>query len=131
MKRSFTAIATLIAFVLLASFLSGCSDDTITNVISEEDWAAGTEGTAYLPLVEGYTTVYSVSYADGTSDAVTLEVGHQVQLAGVSAVQWFSTNSGDSDTGYVHATSEAVYFYDGAYSSPEKILELPLLTGNS
>ncbi len=131
MNRSFTTIATLIAFILLASLWSGCSDNTITNVISEDDWVAGTVGSSYLPLTEGYTTIYSVSYANGTDDMVTLRVGNQVQLTATSAVQWFSSSNEGLDTGYVHASSDAVYFFESTSSSPEKILELPLVTGNS
>ncbi|MEW6412958.1 MAG: hypothetical protein AB1483_10885 [Candidatus Zixiibacteriota bacterium] len=131
MNRLFTKAAIRITTVLLVAILTGCSDNTITNVISADDWVAGTESTAYLPLAEGYTTIYSVEYSDGTDDMVTLEVGRQVQLAGISAVEWFSTSGDGLDTGYVHATSDAVYFYESASASPEKILEMPLLLGNS
>ncbi|MEE8578172.1 MAG: hypothetical protein V3T31_13040 [candidate division Zixibacteria bacterium] len=131
MKQRFVSFTTLVVFCLATLIWVGCSDDTITTVISADDYVNDQAESYYLPLAEGFTTVYSVTSSDGTDKIIRLEVGKQVQLGSMSAVEWISDDGITYDTGYVRITLDAVFFYDGANSDAEKILELPLITGGT
>ena len=127
MKQRFVSLTTLVVFCLATLIWVGCSDDTITTVISADDYVNDQAESYYLPLTEGFTTVYSVTSSDGTDKIIRLEMGKQVQLGSMSAVEWFSDDGNVYDTGYVRMTSDAACFYDGANSDAEKILQLPLI----
>lgn len=131
MKQRFVSFTTLVVFCLATLVWVGCSDDTITTVISADDYVNDQAESYYLPLTEGFTTVYSVMSSDGTDKIIRLEMGKQVQLGSMSAVEWFSNDGNVYDTGYVRMTSDAAFFYDGANSDAEKILQLPLIIGSS
>lgn len=131
MTHKKTSIILLAAVCLAACFMWGCSDDTIRTVVSEDDFIFGEESSYFLPLTEGFTTVYRVTYADGSEETISLEVGRQVQSGTITAYEWFSDDGMVRDTGYIKATSDAIFFYDGAYAEPEMILSFPLTAGNS
>lgn len=131
MTQKKTSIVLLAAVTLAALFIWGCSDDTIRTVVSEDDYLAGGETSYFLPLTEGFTTVYRVTYGDGSEETISLEVGRQVQSGPLTAYEWFSDDGHIRDTGYVRVTTDAAFFYDGADGDPEKILGFPLVEGNS
>ncbi len=131
MKQRCVSFTTLVVICLAALIWVGCSDDTNTTVISADNYVSDLAESNYLPLAEGFTTVYSVTSSDGTDKVIRLEVGKQVQLGSLSAVEWFSDDGSVYDTGYVRTTPDAAFFYDGANSDAEKILELPLFAGDT
>ncbi len=130
MKRAIIAITTAAVLGLSLCIWSGCSDDPVSTG-SGDDWATSYAASPYLPLVRGYTSIYAVTYANGTESMITLEVGRQIQTGGVGVIEWFSDDGTVLDTGYVRATDEAVYFYDGPYAEAEKILDYPLEAGHT
>ena len=131
MKHKLTSIAAVAVFCLTALFWMGCSDDTITTVVSADDYTATQSEAYYLPMTEGFTTVYNVTNSDGSSKTVRIEVGKQVQLGSMTAVEWLSDDGTLLDTGYVRMTSDAAFFYDGANADAEKILQLPMAVGDT
>lgn len=131
MKRAIISTSTAVVLILLVIIWSGCSDDSVSISSSGDDWTASYATSPYLPLVRGFTTIYAVSYANGTEASITLEVGRQILTNGVGVVEWFSDDGSLLDTGYVRATDDAVYFYDGPNAEAEMILGYPLEAGNT
>lgn len=131
MRHRLTSIILLAAVCLTTCFWYGCSDNTIRTVVSEDDYTFSGGTSSFLPLTEGYTTVYRVSYSDGTDQTITLSMGRLAQLGTVTAYEWFSDDGMVRDTGYVRVTTDAIFFFDGANAVPEKILGFPLVAGNS
>ncbi|UCG62033.1 MAG: hypothetical protein JSV52_01710 [Candidatus Zixiibacteriota bacterium] len=131
MISRFASIATLAVFCLVACCWLGCSDNSIETVISEDDFNLPTETGYFLPVAEGFSTVYLVSHAAGGNQTITLTIGRQVQNGAVTAYEWFSDDGAFYDTGYVVMTTDAAFFYDGVDADPEKILGFPLIAGNS
>lgn len=131
MSNRFTKLSLLVVFSLTALIWYGCSDDTIRTVMSQDDYTPPDETSSFLPLSEGFTTIYRVTYSNGSGQTITLKIGRQVQLMSITAHEWFSDNGTTLDTGYVRITSDAIFFYDGVLAEPEKILGFPLVAGNS
>lgn len=131
MTHRLTSIILSVAVCLTACFFYGCSDDTIRTVVSEDEYTSGGETSYFLPLTEGFTTIYRVVYADGTDKTITLQMGRQVQVGALSVNEWFSDDGTVRDTGYIKVVSDAIFFFDGADGEPEKILGFPLVAGNS
>lgn len=116
------------AVCLLVS--TGCSDD-YTEVISQPLTSSATSDvTDYFPLDEGYVTEYLVRSGMQTA-TISFEVGKVVVSNDGPLVAWFSNEGTAKDTSYLLATSTALYYYETFHSDPEKILEFPLLPGNS
>ncbi|MFQ5453196.1 MAG: hypothetical protein ACE5D6_03305 [Candidatus Zixiibacteriota bacterium] len=112
----------------------GCSDSTLTTIISGDQLPENNNNSAiakYLPLDEGYTSVYDVSYSNGTNEKVTIKVGKEISIFGFNVTEWISHVNNATDTGYFRVTSDAIYFYDNINVKPDKILELPLTSGRS
>ncbi|UCE23987.1 MAG: hypothetical protein JSU74_11920 [Candidatus Zixiibacteriota bacterium] len=130
MKRTMMAITTAAVLGLSLIIWSGCSEDS-TTTSSSDDWTASYAVSPYLPLVRGFTSIYAVTYANGSESMIRLEIGRQVQANGVSVVEWISDDGTVLDTGYVRATDDAVYFYDGLITEAEKILDYPLEAGHT
>ncbi|UCD63354.1 MAG: hypothetical protein JSW34_11480 [Candidatus Zixiibacteriota bacterium] len=120
-----------LALLLATAGWYGCSDGTVSTVVSQDELASGGYANVYLPTAEGYTSVFNVVYSGGTEEMVTVRVGRSVQLGAVNAIEWIGTNQGVADTGYIAVTSDCVYFYETSASSPEKIIEMPMTTGQS
>lgn len=131
MTRKILAVALLGAFVAVGILVAGCSDNrTITKGTAGFDIDNAVE--EYFPLDEGYQTTFQVSYADGSSDIVTYEVGEVVQFGSLIAHEWkYSTASGSEETGYLVPTTRSLFFYENQRMSPEQILSLPLEVGES
>jgi hypothetical protein len=109
---------------------AGCSDD-YTEVISQPSASSVTSDvTDYFPLDEGYVTEYVVRSGMQT-ETISFEVGKVVVSNDGPLVAWFSYEGATRDTSYLLATSSALYYYETFYSDPEKILQFPLLPGNS
>lgn len=130
MLKKFAVTGLGLMTLVMGLFWVGCSDDTIvTNSLS----GAASEVspvTKYFPMAEGYTTVFDITWPDSRVESKSFTIGNEVELAGINAVEWLSySNSSGIDTGYFHATSTALYYYDDPGASPEKILELPLVPG--
>lgn len=84
---------------------------------------------AYFPLAPGYTTVYSVTTPDTTKE-ISFSVGEHQNIGMADAVNWIVVSgTGRVDTSYLVATDSALYYLETQYSSPEKILSLPLTPG--
>ncbi len=84
---------------------------------------------AYFPLAPGYTMVYSVTTPD-TTKQITFSVGDHRNIGMADAVNWIVVSgTGSVDTSYLVATDSALYYLETPYSSPEKILSLPLTPG--
>jgi len=109
----------------------GCSDNTVKTVISAEDLASGTEDPYFLPLDRGFSVVYEITHSDGYSEMVTLEVGRMVPLGAIMVYEWFWDDGNTRDTGFIAAGVNATYFYEDATSAAEKILQIPLVAGDS
>ncbi len=131
MTPRFVTVLTLAALCLMACLWYGCTDNTVTTVIPEDEYLPATETSSFLPLTKGFTTVYNVTYATGGSQTITLEIGRQVQNGPLTAYEWFSDDGLTLDTGYVIVTTGAAFFYDGVNADPEKILAFPLFAGNT
>jgi len=131
MIRKLACAFTLIAVCLTAFIWYGCSDNTVRTVISADEWAADSGDSYFLPLDRGFAVVYEITKADGSSDMITLEVGKMVPLGSIMAYEWFSDDGSIRDTGYIAAGVDAAYFYESASSSAEKMLQLPLVVGDS
>jgi hypothetical protein len=84
---------------------------------------------AYFPLAPGYTMIYSVTTPDTTKE-ITFSVGEHKNIGMADAVNWIVVSgTGSVDTSYLVATDSALYYLETPYSSPEKILSLPLTPG--
>ncbi|MDH4156622.1 MAG: hypothetical protein OEW00_05040 [candidate division Zixibacteria bacterium] len=123
------------AAVLLCLAWIGCSDDTITTVSppgSNDGTSANSEVLYYFPLNEGYQTIYDVVNSDGTKESETYTVGKEVSRGSATAMEWLSyTSSNGKDTGYFEATATALYYFEDLGAAAEKIIELPLVIGQS
>jgi len=109
----------------------GCSDHTVKNIVSADEWPAETGESYFLPLEQGFTVIYEVTRADGSSNMITLEMGKMVQMGAIMAYEWFSDDGSTRDTGYIAAGVDAAYFYESANSEAEKMIELPPAVGDS
>lgn len=132
MKARNSAVPGLLAIIwLTALVLGGCSDGTITTVVSQDTELSDDIINAYLPTAEGYTVAYNVYYSNGTSDMTSIAVGREVQLGSVSAIEWIARGENGADTGYISVSADWIYFYESTSSAAEKIIEMPLTTGQS
>lgn len=109
---------------------AGCSDD-YTEVLSQPSVSSQTSDvTDYFPLDEGYVTQYVVRSGMRT-ETITFRVGKVVLSNDGPLVTWLTNKGAAQDTSYLLATSTALYYYETFHSDPEKILEFPLIPGNS
>jgi hypothetical protein len=135
MRRRFLMSLALGLCLAGAVIWVGCSNDTITKVSpagSDDDSGVGSGVTYYFPLHEDYQTIYDVGNGDGTHETVTYTVGKEVTRGNETAREWLSyTRSRGYDTGYFQATATCLNYFESPTSVAEKILQLPLTTGQS
>lgn len=127
--RSFAFIVIGLCFAAFVWY--GCSDNTVRTIVSADDQAESGSDSYFLPLEQGFGIIYDITYANGSGKMVTLEIGKPVQMAGFTVYEWFSDDGDTRDTGYIAAGVAAAYFYDALNGSPEKMLEFPLVAGDS
>ena len=122
----------LITFICFLVLGAGCSDNTIVTYVDGINEESVSQVELYFPLNEGYTTVYTVSSNNGaTEETVTFQASERVPIQGIEAVIWIGRSDISLDTGYFYAGSAALYYYDDINSVPEKVLDFPLVVGNS
>ncbi len=127
-----TVFAFSIAICLLSVGWLGCSDDTITTVVSSDQPTTSTSSSAvtyYFPLDQGFTTSYEVTPSNGTTEIETFRVGQEVPVYNFDAVEWFGANG--ADTSFFRAVGDALYYYESPRARPERILQLPLEPGQT
>ncbi len=130
LKKVLTMTATVIMFSLI--FIIGCSDtvEIVTTPTTNNNLAY--EALEWFPLDEGYTTVYKLTSNDGSDRIITYTVGKEIVINDMTVVEWLSNdNVLGADTGYFQYTNTAIYYRESKSSSLEKIIELPIIAGNS
>lgn len=85
----------------------------------------------YFPTGDGYTSVYEVSYSNGSQTTFTSEIGRTVTVQGYEAVEWYAYDGTDVDTSYFAETDDALYYFSSRNAAPEKVLSLPLTAGHA
>ncbi len=123
---------TLLAVITAAGGWLGCSSDTIVTYVDggQSSGNSVSDASVYFPTTEGYVTRYSIHNTDGTSDQISFTMGKVVDVKGQPAHIWVASKNHLTDSSYICVTSDAVYFYDNASSTGEKILQLPLQVGH-
>ena len=127
MSRRTVATLALGAIAILCVSLVGCSDNSGTTSFG----TTGGDVTYYFPVTEGYTTVYEVNNADGSSQTVSFEIGRQVPFGLSTAYEWYVTKGGNTETSYLLVDDSSVVFYENSRLPGETILSLPLSPGSS
>lgn len=123
-------LALAVMTLLTGAIWIGCSDESGT--LSSGGQVSSTGIAAYFPLDEGYTTVYTVEYANGTEQQVTYKASTEAEIQGLAVKQLIQyVNGSIADTSYIRTTSDAVFHFAGKSSSAEKMLELPFTLGAS
>ncbi len=118
----------LVAAAWLA--LAGCSESDIIGT-SNEPSVDPHAITFYFPVESGYTSTLEVRESDGRTGTITFKVGDVVPFGSSSAVQWFHQAGSGFDTSYIRVNGTAIYLYETFSSSPERILQGPLVQGSS
>ena len=114
--------------VAIAIGWGGCSDTTkITTSANQEP---SSQVTQYFPINAGNTAVFDVMIS-GSTEQKTFVMSGTVKLGTADAQSWVITSGGIVDTSYLFATDSALYFLETPSASPEKILSLPLTSGES
>ncbi len=135
MSKQFISGLLISTAVILSLAWIGCSDDTITTVSppgSNDGTSTASDVVYYFPLNEDYQTIYDVVNSDGTKESETYTVGKEVPRGSATAIEWLSyTSSNGKDTGYFQATATALYYFEDLGATAEKIIELPLVVGES
>ncbi len=120
----------VLTVLIISAVWTGCSRDEFRGNLNSIGKADGVA--LYFPLAEGYTTVYSVQYANGEQATVRYEAGREVSLGSGEAVEWRTyADGGNTGTSYFTASSDAVDHYSGNGSTPHRILEAPLSYGHT
>jgi len=128
--RSRTALFVGTSLLLVGILWPACSENSSTSLGSSPPLASGIG--QYFPLYEGYSTTYSVQYADGNHETVRFKVGRQAPFGGVTAQEWFAyTPTGAVNTSYFITTAKAIDHYAVLAESAQRILELPLELGHT
>ena len=127
----FVGIAIALAILIIVG-LTSCSDDSVTVAPIDSATTNTSAATTYFPLDEGYTSIYSIKGTDGISHTVTFRVGDEIQTLDGSVIEWISNDPRTGlDTGFFQVTSTAIFYRESITSAPEKIIQLPLIVGQT
>ncbi len=132
MKDISKYLAVLVILVLVYWSWNGCSDNTSTtsgNYPVELDDVA-----KYFPIATGICLRY-MEINNATGDTAYLRYGIGSPSLGANEVYpWYKNNSEYSyfsDTGYVYAAGNSVYYFEQAGDMHEKLLEAPFKIGKT
>jgi hypothetical protein len=129
MSIRYTKYVVAIAVAAIAVVWAGCSSGS--NSSYEPSSTTESQVEFYFPLDPGYSVVYSVT-SGGVTQQETYTIGTTLKIGSADAVRWIVRNgAGNLDTSFLVSTDSALYFLETAASEPEKILSLPLTSGNS
>jgi len=127
----------ILGFSMVAIFIFtlgwiGCSENDTTLITNISGDGATDEFVNYFPLEEGHTSLYEVTYSNGSTEELTFRVGAEVPFGSITALQWFiESSTGSRDTNYIVVTDSSIYLYTDYQAVPEKILYYPLQPGVS
>ncbi len=130
MKTKEQIIRTICLSLFIGIALTGCSDNDII-VSSSGNNITNSPAEEFFPLNEGYSTIYEISYAGGSSELTSFKVGGEVPFNGSTAIEWFSYDNYGTDTGFYQVFDSAIIYYPSRNSSAETIIKLPFAVGFS
>jgi len=125
----------LILALGLMIWIVGCeidSDRSLTGVAEEPSALE-----EYFPFEVGKSVVITSVNSSVTPSITSRDrytIGDGLERSGQCSYSWIHTNldyPSISDTGYFYQNGEAIYFYEHADSTPEKIFALPAEVGTS
>ncbi len=130
MLRALLLVITILAVVLCFGWV-GCSNET-TSTLDSTGLASTGQLNSYFPSNQGRVSTFQVRQADGTTELITMTAEARTSLANRPATMWLVKHGNNApDTSYSVVTDSAVFFYENAGATPEKVLELPLQPGNT
>jgi hypothetical protein len=131
LRRLVFGLSILAVFAFTLGWI-GCSENDSTRITNITGTGESEQFLSYFPLEEGHTSLYEVTYSNGSTEEVTFKVGKEVPFGSITAVEWFiSSSTGSRDTNYIVTTDSSVYLYTDYQSMPEKRLYYPLVPGSS
>jgi len=131
LRRSILGLSMVAIFIFTLGWI-GCSENDSTQITNITGNGTAEEFVNYFPLDEGNTSIYEVTYSNGSTEELTFRVGTEVPFGSITAIQWFiESSTGSRDTNYIVVTDSSIYLYTDYQSVPEKILYYPLLPGVS
>ncbi len=128
MKKVVLRSIMAVSLAALALAWTGCSDTV--KIMTNSTPQAANQVAGFFPLTEGHSAVFSITES-GVTTQKRFTIGSSLQIGNALAVRWLINSGGVLDTSYFVQTDSALYFLETQYADPEKILALPLETGNS